>query len=270
MNDRFVKAMEYVISAGLAYNQADFAEKIGVGRSVVTGIKNGYKEATPYYMDLVAKAFKCLNSSWLSNGSGEMLAGDDDVLTGDDDVLTGEGDMLSGHDPRTEPTEFTLDKLEKARALADELGVELIPMFSEPFKGGNDGYPLAETMNEVESVWTMPDVRADMIVPVVGDSMAPTFPQGSRLAVSRVWFRLDEPLSIPFGEAFAIVLHDPDDPDSKAVTDYVKRLYKHDDPAKRREYWIARSDNERYEDFEIPISHVVGLWRVRASIAYFA
>lgn len=263
MNDRFVKAMEYVISAGLAYNQADFAEKIGVGRSVVTGIKNGYKEATPYYMDLVANAFKCLNSSWLSNGSGEMLAGDDDVLTG-------EGDMLGDHDPRTEPTEFTLDKLEKAKSLAEELGVKLIPMYSEPFKGGNDGYPLAEDINEVESVWTMPDVRADMIVPVVGDSMAPTFPQGSRLAVSRVWFRSDEPLSIPFGEAFAIVLHDPDDPNPKAMTDYVKRLYKHDNPAKRREYWIARSDNDKYEDFEIPISHVVGLWRVRASIAYFA
>lgn len=256
MNDRFVKAMEYVISAGLAYNQADFAEKIGVGRSVVTGIKNGYKEATPYYMELVANAFKCLNASWLSNGSGEML--------------TGEGDMLGGHDPRTEPTEFPLDKMEKARALAEELGVALIPMYSEPFKGGNDGYPLAEEMNEVESVWTMPDVRADMIVPVVGDSMAPTFPQGSRLAVSRVWFRHDEPLSIPFGEAFAIVLHDPDDPNPKAMTDYVKRLYKHDNPAKRREYWIARSDNDRYEDFEVPISHVVGLWRVRASIAYFA
>lgn len=256
MNDRFVKAMEYVISAGLAYNQADFAEKIGVGRSVVTGIKNGYKEATPYYMDLVANTFKCLNSSWLSNGKGEML--------------TDDGDMLTSHDPRTEPTEFTLDKLEKAKSLAKELGVELIPMYSEPFKGGNDGYPLVEGINEVESVWTMPDVRADMIVPVVGDSMAPTFPQGSRLAVSRVWFRIDEPLSIPFGEAFAIVLHDPDDPDPKAVTDYVKRLYKHDDPAKRREYWIARSDNDKYEDFEIPISHVVGLWRVRASIAYFA
>lgn len=263
MNDRFVKAMEYVISAGLAYNQADFSEKIGVGRSVVTGIKNGYKEATPYYMDLVANAFKCLNASWLSNGSGEMLAGDGDVLTG-------EGDMLAGHNPRTEPTEFTLDKLEKAKSLAEELGVKLIPMFSEPFKGGNDGHNLIEAWNEVESVWTMPDVRADMIVPVVGDSMAPTFPQGARLAVSRVWFRSDEPLSIPFGEAFAIVLHDPDDPDPKAITSYVKRICKHDNVAKRREYWIARSDNDKYEDFEIPISHVVGLWRVRASVAYYA
>ena len=185
-------------------------------------------------------------------------------------LLTGEGDMLGGHDPRTEPTEFSLDKLEKARALADELGVDLIPMYSEPFKGGNDGYPLVEEWNDVESVWTMPDVRADMVVPVVGDSMAPTFPQGARLAVSRVWFRPDEPLSIPFGEAFAIVLHDPDDPDPKAITSYVKRICKHDNVAKRREYWIARSDNDKYEDFEIPISHVVGLWRVRASIAYFA
>ena len=201
----------------------------------------------PETMERIAKYFE-VSSTWL---------------------LTGEGEMLGGHDPRTEPTEFSLDKLEKARALADELGVELIPMYSEPFRAGNDGYPLAETMNEVESVWTLPDVRADMIVPVMGDSMAPTFPQGSRLAVSRVFFRPDEPLSIPFGEAFAIALHDPDDP-SEYVTAYVKRLYKHEDPAKRREYWIARSDNDRYEDFEVPISHVVGLWRVRASIVHFA
>lgn len=207
------------------------------------------KSITLSMADRIIQKFPEVNRSWLR---------------------TGDGDMLTSHDPRTEPTEFPLDKMEKARALADELGVALIPMYSEPFKGGNDGYPLAEEMNEVESVWTMPDVRADMIVPVVGDSMAPTFPQGSRLAVSRVWFRHDEPLSIPFGEAFAIVLHDPDDPNPKAMTDYVKRLYKHDNPAKRREYWIARSDNDKYEDFEIPISHVVGLWRVRASIAYFA
>ena len=207
------------------------------------------KSITLSMADRIIQKFPEVNRSWLR---------------------TGDGDMLTSHNPRTEPTEFTLDKLERAQALADELGVKLIPMFSEPFKGGNDGYNLIEAWNEVESVWTMPDVKADMIIPVVGDSMAPTFPQGARLAVTRVWFRPDEPLSIPFGEAFAIVLHNPNDPDPKALTSYVKRICKHDNVAKRREYWIAHSDNERYEDFEIPISHVVGLWRVRASIAYFA
>lgn len=233
---------------GLTINS--LATEIGLSRAqALYDIQNEKtKSITPSMADRIIQRFSDIDRVWL---------------------LTGEGDMLGGHDPRTEPTEFSLDKLEKARALADELGVELIPMYSEPFRAGNDGYPLAETMNEVESVWTLPDVRADMIVPVMGDSMAPTFPQGARLAVSRVFFRPDEPLSIPFGEAFAIVLHDPDDP-SEYVTAYVKRLYKHEDPAKRREYWIARSDNDRYEDFEVPISHVVGLWRVRASIVHFA
>lgn len=207
------------------------------------------KSITLSMADRIIQKFPEVNRSWLR---------------------TGDGDMLSSHNPRTEPTEFTLDKLEKARALAKELGVELIPMFSEPFRGGNDGYNLIEAWNEVESVWTMPDVKADMIIPVVGDSMAPTFPSGARLAVTRVWFRPDEPLSIPFGEAFAIVLHNPDDPDPKALTSYVKRICKHDNVAKLREYWIAHSDNDKYEDFEIPISHVVGLWRVRASVAYYA
>lgn len=247
--ERLNEAFNYLRFKGLIKTQKDLAEAIGAtAPNVSSALKGDEKFLTDSFIARFSEVFGEVSSHWL---------------------LTGEGDMLGGHDPRTEPTEFSLDKLEKARALADELGVELIPMYSEPFRAGNDGYPLAETMNEVESVWTLPDVRADMIVPVMGDSMAPTFPQGSRLAVSRVFFRPDEPLSIPFGEAFAIVLHDPDDP-SEYVTAYVKRLYKHEDPAKRREYWIARSDNDRYEDFEVPISHVVGLWRVRASIVHFA
>lgn len=234
---------------GLTINS--LATEIGLSRAqALYDIQNEKtKSITPSMADRIIQRFSDIDRVWL---------------------LTGEGDMLGGHDPKTEPTEFTLDKLGKARALAKELGVELIPMFSEPFKGGNDGHNLIEAWNEVESVWTMPDVKADMIIPVVGDSMAPTFPQGARLAVTRVWFRPDEPLSIPFGEAFAIVLHNPDDPDPKALTSYVKRICKHDNVAKCREYWIARSDNDKYEDFEIPISHVVGLWRVRASVAYFA
>lgn len=246
---RLNEAFNYLRYSGLIATQKDVSDALGSSPSNISkALKGDERVLTDNFIVRFSEAFSEISSRWL---------------------LTGEGDMLAGHNPRTEPTEFSLDKLEKARALADELGVELIPMYSEPFRAGNDGYPLAETMNEVESVWTLPDVRADMIVPVMGDSMAPTFPQGSRLAVSRVFFRPDEPLSIPFGEAFAIVLHDPDDP-SEYVTAYVKRLYKHEDPAKRREYWIARSDNDRYEDFEVPISHVVGLWRVRASIVYFA
>ena len=247
---RLNEAFNYLRYNGLVSTQKDLSDALGSSPSNISkALKGDERVLTDNFLVRLSDAFSDISSTWL---------------------LTGEGEMLTSHDPRVEPTEFTLDKLEKAKSLAKELGVDLIPMYSEPFKGGNDGYPLVEEWNDVESVWTMPDVRADMVVPVVGDSMAPTFPQGSRLAVSRVWFRSDEPLSIPFGEAFAIVLHDPDDPNPKALTDYVKRLYKHDNPAKRREYWIARSDNDKYEDFEIPISHVVGLWRVRASIAYFA
>ncbi|MFC2708208.1 MAG: hypothetical protein ACFN0U_00590, partial [Porphyromonas asaccharolytica] len=101
------------------------------------------KSITLSMADRIIQKFPEVNRSWLR---------------------TGDGDMLDGHNPRTEPTEFTLDKLEKAKSLAKELGVDLIPMYSEPFKGGNDGYPLVEEWNDVESVWTMPDVRADMVV----------------------------------------------------------------------------------------------------------
>lgn len=254
MNDRFVKAMEYVISAGLAYNQADFAEKIGVGRSVVTGIKNGYKDATPYYMDLVANAFKCLNSSWLSNGSGEMLAGDDDVLTG-------EGDMLASDQPR----EYDV---ETAQKLMEE-GVELIPMYSEPFRAGNRGNDVGTEQGYISSYWAIPNLRATEVIQVTGDSMEPTIPRGTPVAVAPVYFRADEPLQLSFGDIFALSTRDPDDP-SEYVTTYVKRLYSHDDKEKRLTTWIAHSDNDRYEDFEVPIANIVALWRVLAGVNYYS
>lgn len=180
-------------------------------------------------------------------------------------LLTGEGTMLKANIKLDKPMEFSLDEMDKALEVAERMGVDLIPLYTEPFRAGNQGHNLIEEWDYVESVWAIPDTQADRLVPVEGDSMEPTIPNGSAVAISPYFFRPDEPLSIPFGDIFAIVIQpDHDNPDH--LRDHIKRLYRHPDHDKHLTHWIARSDNPRYEDFEVRIDRVASLWRIKASI----
>lgn len=182
-------------------------------------------------------------------------------------LLTGEGTMLKSDTdtPLDQPMEFAPDQMDEALRVAERMGVDLIPMYTEPFRAGNQGHNLIKEWDYVESVWAIPDTQADRLVPVEGDSMEPTIPNGSAVAISPYFFRPDEPLSIPFGDIFAIVIQpDHDNPDH--LRDHIKRLYRHPDHDKHLTHWIARSDNPRYEDFEVRIDRVASLWRIKASI----
>ena len=176
-------------------------------------------------------------------------------------LLTGEGDMLASDQPR----EYDV---ETAQKLMEE-GVELIPMYSEPFRAGNRGNDVGTEQGYISSYWAIPNLRATEVIQVTGDSMEPTIPRGTPVAVAPVYFRPDEPLQLSFGDIFALSTRDPEDP-SEYVTTYVKRLYSHDDKDKRRTTWIAHSDNDRYEDFEVPIANIVALWRVLAGVNYYS
>lgn len=246
MNERFTEVMNYLISEKLAYNQSDLARILGIGRSQISAIKNGYGDVSKQIVSKMEEAFPMISSDWL---------------------LTGNGDMLNSDTPEqlTEPREFSLDQWDEARAFADRMGVDLVPLYTEPFRAGNKGNNIITAWNEVESIWALPDIKADELIIVRGDSMEPTLPEGTAVAVKQYHFRVDEPLSIPFGEIFGIELRTSDDPtDSDSVQAFFKRIRKH--PDKHLTHWIAHSDNPRYEDFEIRIDRITRLWRIKASI----
>ena len=238
--------MNYLISEKLAYNQSDLARILGIGRSQISAIKNGYGDVSKQIVSKMEEAFPMISSDW---------------------ILTGNGDMLNSDTPEqlTEPREFSLDQWDEARAFADRMGVDLVPLYTEPFQAGNKGNNIITAWNEIESIWALPDIKADELIIVRGDSMEPTLPEGTAVAVKQYHFYPDEPLSIPFGEIFGIELRTSDDPtDSDSVQAFFKRIRKH--PDKHLTHWIAHSDNPRYEDFEIRIDRIARLWRVRASI----
>lgn len=240
--------MNYLISEKLAYNQSDLARILGIGRSQISAIKNGYGDVSKQIVSKMEEAFPMISSDWL---------------------LTGNGTMLNSDTPEqlTEPREFSPDQWDEAVAFADRMGVDLVPLYTEPFQAGNKGNNIITAWNEVESIWALPDIKADELIFVRGDSMEPTLPEGTAVAVKQYHFSPDEPLSIPFGEIFGIELRTSDDPtDSDSVQAFFKRIRKHPDHDKHLTHWIAHSDNKDYEDFEIRISNVVRLWRIKASI----
>lgn len=222
------------------------ATEIGLNRAqALYDIQSGKtKNITPSMADRIIQKFPEFNRVWLRTGDGEMLNTDTTL---------------------DQPMEFAPDQMDKALRVAEKMGVDLIPMYTEPFRAGNQGHNLIKEWDYVESVWAIPDTQADRLVPVEGDSMEPTIPKGSAVAISPYFFRPDEPLSIPFGDIFAIVIQpDHDNPDH--LRDHIKRLYRHPDHDKHLTHWIARSDNPRYEDFEVRIDRVASLWRIKASI----
>lgn len=230
---------------------ADYVDVSYRDLSVQMGASAGYinsisRSIQPDKLSRLSAQYPQLNTNWLLTGNGEMLTPDTT-------------------EQLTEPREFAPDQMDEALRVAERMGVDLIPMYTEPFRAGNQGHNLIKEWDYVESVWAIPDTQADRLVPVEGDSMEPTIPKGSAVAISPYFFRPDEPLSIPFGDIFAIVIQpDHDNPDH--LRDHIKRLYRHPDHDKHLTHWIARSDNPRYEDFEVRINRVASLWRIKASI----
>lgn len=219
--------------------------------SVQMGASEGYinsisRSIQPDKLSRLSAQYPQLNTNWLLTGSGEMLNTD---ITID------------------KPMEFAPDQMDEALRVAEKMGVDLIPMYTEPFRAGNQGHSLREEWDEVESVWAIPDTHATRLAPVRGNSMEPALHNGDVVAIKRMEFSIDEPLSIPFGEIFGIVVRTSDDPDDNDYLDYIKRLYRHPDHGKHLTHWIAHSDNEDYKDFEIRIDRVASLWRVKASVA---
>ena len=240
--ERLNQAFKYLRYSGVISTQKDVAIAMNsTPPNISSALKGDEKVLTDNFLIRFADAFEELSSSWLLTGEGTMLVAD-------------------------EPKEYDIETAQEMM----RRGVDLIPMYSEPFRAGNEGNDIATSTDHIESYWAIPNVNASRVIPVAGDSMEPTLHRGSAIAVKQFFFRPEEPLSIPFGEVFAITTGDTEDSYTDVVTSYIKRLYKHPDSDKRNTHWIAHSDNPLYEDFEIAIADVTSLWRVKACISYFA
>lgn len=145
---------------------------------------------------------------------------------------------------------------EKPTEYKSRLAFKMIPETSFEFSAGGS---LILTDDKVVNYWYLPDCTdCEAIVPMRGESMMPKYPPGSKLALKK--FGVANPLAIPFGQEFAIVLEDTT---TGFYHGHIKILRRHPDREMSKKYWIARSINKEYDDFEIEIDQVRSLWIVK-------
>ena len=145
------------------------------------------------------------------------------------------------------------------RAQSD--GVRLIPEYTEAFRGGTTGEP--EALQTIDTYWGIPGIDGEMIVPIRGNSMAPKFPAGCRVVLRRYPFNPAFPLSLQFGETYAVAVRQED---GFPPLHFIKNLHRHPDKTKERTHYIARSLNSSYEDFEVSVSGICFLSAVVARL----
>lgn len=249
------------------HTQSSIAAQLGVSQpyvnALLTGRKAFGKSQAKKWGDLYG-----LSPSWLLTGEGDMVraypapAHVEETNPGASLPDIGRRtDVWVGKDDRVYWTEAIQVGDEEDYQRATQEGVKLIPEFAEAFRGGTTGE--AEELRTVDTYWGLPDVDGNMVVPIRGDSMAPRYPAGCRVVLKPYPFNPRRPLLLPFGEVFAVAVRQED---GYPPTHYLKKLHRHPDKAKENDYYIARSFNKEYEDFEIPINDICFLSAVVAKI----
>ena len=246
------------------HTQASIAAQLGVSQPYVNALLTGRKA---FGKSQAKKWGDLYGISWLRTGEGTMVK-DAPVPVYEEDNpgaslpdIGRRTDVWVGKDDRVYWTEAIQVGDEEDYHRATQEGVKLIPEFAEAFRGGTEGE--AEELRTVDTYWGLPDVDGNMVVPIRGDSMAPRYPAGCRVVLKPYPFNPCRPLLLPFGEVFAVAVRQED---GYPPTHYLKKLHRHPDKAKENDYYIARSFNKEYEDFEIPINDICFLSAVVAKI----
>ncbi|WP_329904966.1 hypothetical protein [Porphyromonas pogonae] len=234
--ERFKELFDFLKSKALIHNQKELADCIGKDKSNISKALKGIMTES-LLSDINSKFNNMFNIDYILHGSGQLLVSNNDIFS-----------------------TSTFEEYEKAI----KSGLKMIPEHESPFRGGNSGELLSK--DDIVSYWHVPGAKGRDIITITGDSMAPVYPAGTKVLLREFGFTPEHPTSIPFGNPFAIEIEDPI---TNQRIGYVKYLRRHSDPKLSSKYWVAHSaDKLHFDDFDIPIEQVRGLWIVEFAIRH--
>lgn len=231
VKERLIEFIDY-----LGMTRAEFEKTVGLSNGFVNNIGDGIREGS---IKKIKDLYPDLNEVWLKTGAEKML------LSKMDDIRDG----------------INIIDTQEMYERAMELGLHLIPEKNIFFQGGSE-VKVNDDIEYVSRYWHIPDSEdCTAVITMSGNSMGFVIPNGTKLALKPLGWDPKYPNEIPFGSIFAIMIED-------RVTGkyhgHIKYLRRHSDPILSKNFWIARSeDSKNYDDFEIDISLVRGLWIVK-------
>lgn len=208
-NQRLTEAIEWLKKNEKILSNNDFAVKLGKHKSYISDIVNDKRPVSGKFITQIVNEFPQLNSAWL---------------------LTGEGSMLKGEAVEQEGEE-------------EEYYTYLLPVSAEG--GSLDGFAEGVLLRDCERI-VSPIKGADFAISIHGDSMAPEYPNGSKVIIKRV----NERAFIEWGKAYVL------DTCNGVV---IKKLMP---SSKGEEYVSCVSVNPDYPPFDVCLEDVYRVYRV--------
>lgn len=208
VKDRLVAFITY-----LGVGQGKFEKSCGLANAYVSNIR---KSISPEKLQQIAQHYPELNTGWLMTGEGEMLRYDSD---------------------RRKIQDYS-----ENRRVA-----KLVPLIPIAAQGGNlNDFVVSVKESDCEKV-VSPISNADLAITVFGDSMAPEYPNGAQIFITKI----NAAAFIEWGKVYVL------DTCNGTV---IKILV----PSERSEYVKCLSINPdpKYAPFEVALADIYGIYKV--------
>ena len=183
------------------------------------------------------KNYPSLSRDWLMSGEGEMLLSDYDEYVLD----KSEDNSIS-----------VVDEGSDSQQVEEEPPKDYIPLLPSVAHGGRlSDFSPSVSRHECEVV-VSPVAHADFAMQVLGNSMEPEIPNGSRIFIKRI----DEALFLEWGKVYVL-----DTPNGVIV----KKVM----PTDKEGIIECISHNTAYPPFKVDMSRVFGVYRVLAIVTLY-
>lgn len=199
-------------------NQQEFNEITGINKSVTSEIVNGKRTLSKQYVHSICTAFPQINSQWLIDGTGDILKYSTGVVRG---------------------------------AAYDQYWAPLLPISAH--SGAIKEFLASTNGKDCERI-RLPIKNADLVIDIVGESMAPHYEAGTKIAIKKI----DATLFLEWGKVYVL---------DTANGILVKELR----PSKEANCVSCVSlngDQSKYAPFEVCLVDIYGVYCVMLALSF--
>jgi transcriptional regulator with XRE-family HTH domain len=208
-------------------SQKQFSEEIGTTQQYISAVLKGERKVGSNLTERILKAFPDVGRYWL--------------LTGEEDINTNKSTIS---EPNTEYTKAPVGKFDRKKS-----SNELVPFYNLDFAAGNKLVLVDNNQVKPDYYMDVPEFAGCTAFRAYSDSMERLIKSGSILFGTK----LEEwNIHLEYGQIYGIICTD-----GRRYLKYIKKFK--ENPS---EYFLFESENENYDEFEMPKEYIRSIWLI--------